>query len=69
MNISDRVKVGDTIKLDTDKFDDLGVYNIISVRYRIDEQDKYTTAVDLVIEDVNGVVLKRTIASHQIIKL
>lgn len=67
--ITERVQAGDTIKLDTDNWDDVGTFNVLSASYRADNQAKYTTAVDLIIENVDGEVLKRTVASHQIIKL
>lgn len=67
---TEKVRIGDSIKLDTDRFEDSGqVYQIVNVSYRVDRQDKYTTAVDLIIENIDGEVLERTVASHQIIKV
>lgn len=59
------VKPGDYIRLDNDMFEDWGVdYYVRSVFYRDN-----TTAVDLVLERGDDIVVTKTVASHQIIKV
>jgi len=65
-NTSEKIKIkeGDFIRLDDDRWHDHDPYYVHSVEYR-----ENSTATKLVLEDSNSHVFTTTVASHQIIKV
>lgn len=63
--MDDRIKAGDTVKLDTDMWVHHGQeFYVHTVKYR-----ENSTATELTLEDNNSNIFTITIASHQIIKV
>ena len=63
--MDDRVIVGDTIRLDDDKWDHHNQdYYVHMVDYRKD-----STATELTLEDYHGNIFTVVVASHQIVKV
>ena len=63
--MDNRVRPGDTIRLDDDKWDHHNQdYYVHLVEYRKD-----STATELTLEDAHGNIFKTVVASHQIVKV